>query len=86
MTLNELIQSGRMLITSDEAADIIGCKPETLRNAIQMGTCPFAFEASKPGARRKFYVVSVLAMVNWFTGSHYTALDEMTIAIQRLQT
>lgn len=86
MTLNELIQSGRMLINPDEAADIFGCKPETLRNAIQNGTCPFAFEASRPGAHRKFYVVSVLAMVNWLTGSHYTALDEMTIAIQRMQT
>lgn len=78
MTLTELIDSGRMMITPDEAAKVIGCKPETLRNAIQMGTCPFAFEASKPGAMRKFYIVSVLAMVNWFTGSHYTDLNPLT--------
>ena len=85
MTINDLIQSGKRIISPDEAAEFMGCKPETLRNAIQMGTCPFAFEASRPGSRRKFYIVSVLAMVNWLTGSHYTALDEITAAMEQIR-
>lgn len=76
MTLTELIHSGKRIITPDEAALIVGCKPETLRNSIQMGTCPFGFEASKPGATRRYYIISVLKLVNWLTGSHYTDVGE----------
>lgn len=76
MTLDELIQSGRMTIGTDEAAKIIGINPVTLRNSIQMGTCPFGFEASAPRSAKRFYVVSVLKLVNWLTCSHYTNLGE----------
>lgn len=76
MTLRELMESGKSVVGTDEAAKIIGINPVTLRNAIQAGTCPFGFEASAPRGAKKFYVVSVLAMVNWLTGAHYTGLDE----------
>ncbi|MCI6927470.1 hypothetical protein [Butyricicoccus porcorum] len=76
MTLQELIDSGKRTISTDVAADIIGINPVTLRNSIQMGTCPFGFEASAPRTARRFYVVSVLKLVNWLTGSHYMDLDE----------
>lgn len=76
MTLRELMDSGRTVIHSDEAAKIIGMNPVTLRNSIQAGTCPFGFEASAPRRTNKNYVVSVLAMVNWLTKSHYAGAEE----------
>lgn len=76
MTLDELIQSGRMTIGTNEAAELIGINPVTLRNSIQMGTCPFGFEASAPRGAKRFYVISVLKLVNWLTCSHYTNLDK----------
>lgn len=76
MTLQELIDSGRKTIGTDEAAKIIGVNPVTLRNSIMMGTCPFGFEASAPRTAKRFYVVSVLKLVNWLTCSHYIDLDE----------
>lgn len=82
MTLQELIDSGKRTISTDVAADIIGINPVTLRNSIQMGDCPFGFQATGAGAAKRFYVVSVLAMVNWLTKSHYVDLDDVKSALR----
>lgn len=82
MTLSELINSGRLTISTDEAAAIIGINPETLRHSIQLGTCPFAFLAGRPGGRNRYYVVSVLKLVNWLTDSHFTSLEDQALTRQ----
>lgn len=80
MTLRELVDSGIKTISSDEAAKIVGIHPQTLRNALLNGTCPFGFPASRPHASKQNFVVSVVKLVNWMTDSHYFDLDEISKA------
>lgn len=59
-TLNEYARMADN-VPVDVAAAICGVNPQTLRQGIERGTVPFAFETTRAGSSRKSFVISPAA-------------------------
>lgn len=55
-------------VTVRDAAAICGISVEALRAGIEKGSVPFAFESSPKGASRGYYVISPVALWQWYSG------------------
>ena len=52
----------------EEAADILGCHPDSLRKIIYNGTCPFGVGFAGNRARNGFSKIPKLPFYYWMTG------------------
>ena len=66
-TLNEYARMAAN-VPVDVAAAICGVNPQTLRQGIERGTVPFAFETTRAGSSRKSFVISPAALWRWWSG------------------
>lgn len=61
-------------IRIEDAADILGCHPDSLRKIIYNGTCPFGVGFAGNKARNGFSKIPKLPFYYWMTGQTGAAI------------